>query len=146
MKNLLAGATRRAIERRIASLDASARPLWGRMNATEMLAHCSAQLQMSLGEIECRPKKSALSRPPLKQLIVYLAPWPKSAPTAPELIRPDTETWSAEKARLVDLIERFVTGIAGHSAPHPLFGKLTTRAWSRLAYRHLDHHLRQFGV
>lgn len=116
------------------------------MNAASMLAHCSAQLRMSWGEVKCKPRKSDLSRTPIKQLLVYLAPWPKSAPTAPELIRLEVETWDAEKGQLLELVERFATAIRDSSAPHPLFGKLSTRAWGRLAYRHLDHHLRQFGV
>ncbi len=146
MKNLLSKSTRQGIRNRIGALDASMKPLWGRMSATTMLAHCSAQLRMSFGEIECEPKSSAFNRTPLKQLLVYVAPWPKSAPTAPELIRPNTQAWGTEVSRLLELVERFAPAIRQSSAPHPLFGRLSTRAWGRLAYRHLDHHLRQFGV
>ncbi|MCP4205068.1 MAG: DinB family protein [bacterium] len=146
MHNILSTTTRQLVRNRIGSLDASMKPRWGRMNATAMLSHCAAQLRMSLGEITCRPRKSIFGRAPIKQMLVYLAPWPKSAPTAPELIRAEVETWEAEKTQLLDLIEHFAERIRTSSAPHPIFGKLSIRAWGRLAYRHLDHHLRQFGV
>ncbi|MFQ5525566.1 MAG: DUF1569 domain-containing protein [Thermoanaerobaculia bacterium] len=146
MKSLNNERDRREIRERIESLEPSCKPLWGRMNATEMLAHCSAQLRMSWGEIECKPKQSPLGRLPLKQALVYFAPWPKGAPTAPELIRADAENWVVETAKLFDLIERFPAEIEFTSVPHPIFGTLSKRAWGRLGYRHLDHHLRQFGV
>ena len=146
MKSLLREDTRQGIRERIEALAPSARPLWGKMNAARMLAHCSAQLRMSWGEIPCKARKSPLGRPPIKQALVYFVPWPKSAPTAPELIRPDTENWQAEKTDLLALVDRFPTAIQKSSAPHPLFGKLSRRAWGRLAFRHLDHHLRQFGL
>jgi hypothetical protein len=146
LKNLLSETTRQAVEARVGRLDPSARPLWGQMNATSMLAHCSAQLRMSWGEIECQLRASPFGRAPLKQLLVYLAPWPKSAPTAPELIQPEPDIWDAERDQLLNLIGRFKTAIQDSSTPHPIFGKLSKDAWGRLAYRHLDHHLRQFGV
>ena len=146
MKNLLREGARKEIRERLATLEPSTNPLWGRMNATSMLAHCSAQISMSLGEIDCKQRQSMFNKPPIKQLVVYWLHWPKGAPTAPELLRPEPDTWDAEKESLLGLVERFPAAIQSGPAPHPIFGKLSTAAWGRLAYRHLDHHLRQFGA
>lgn len=50
--------------------------------------------------------------------------------------------------RLMASINRFVTTPpASHSQySHSFFGKLTSQQWAALIYKHLDHHLRQFGV
>ena len=46
------------------------------------------------------------------------------------------------------LVDRF--GVAGPSGltslPHPFFGPLSSEEWQALQWRHLDHHLRQFGA
>jgi uncharacterized protein DUF1569 len=86
--------------------------------------------------------------PPLKQFIIYVAPFPKSAPTAPELLTRFPAAWQADVAELQALVDRFVAR-GRESSPwpeHPAFGKLSHRAWGVLTYRHMDHHLRQFGA
>ena len=93
------------------------------------------------------PKNAPIRFPPLKQLIIYWLPWPKGVPTAPELLARPPSEWQGELVTLRDELAALVKrGRSGPFVPHPAFGRLTPRAWGVLVYRHLDHHLRQFGV
>lgn len=125
--------------------DAAAR--WGRMDAPHMLAHLADSLRMASGEVAPAARRLPLRHPPLKQLIVYVLPFAKNLPTAPELLAREPQGWAAERAALLELIERFPTLASQPSWPaHPAFGRLSPRAWGVLTARHVDHHLRQFGV
>lgn len=122
---------------------------WGRMTAPQMVCHIADSLKMALGDMHVASKNLPIRYPPLKQLIIYLAPFPKSAPTAPELLARSPAAWNADIADLEGLLDRVsARGRDAHARwpAHPAFGRLSRRAWGVLIYRHLDHHLRQFGV
>ncbi len=76
------------------------------------------------------------------------APFRRNSPTVGELVIRDERDLDAERVRLCSLIDKFVSG--GTSVctdhPHPFFGRLTPAEWAVVMYKHLDHHLRQFGV
>lgn len=146
--SLWEGGARAELLERLRRLAADARPRWGRMNAPQMLTHVNDQLRMSMGELAAVPIRLPVRYPPLKQLAAYVLPWPKGLPTAPELLaRIDQSTWSAEVATFGALLDRFATRPAGAAWPeHPAFGRLSRRGWGMLAYRHADHHFRQFGA
>jgi hypothetical protein len=76
------------------------------------------------------------------------APFHRNSPTAKELIVADERDFNAERNRLTVLIDRFAAaGPAGCTKhPHTFFGRMTPHEWAILTYKHLDHHLRQFGV
>jgi hypothetical protein len=118
------------------------------MSAQQMVCHLSESLKMALGELKVAPKKLPIRYPPLKQLIIYLAPFPKNAPTAPELVITTTaNAWTRDVGDLQALVDRFAArGQDGSWPDHPAFGRLSSRAWGVLIYRHMDHHLRQFGT
>jgi len=113
-----------------------------------MVCHLAEGLKMALGELPVAPKNLPLRYPPLKQLIIYVAPFPKHAPTAPELVITATPSeWAGDVRTLTTLMDRFVArGPAGPWVDHPAFGRLSPRAWGVLVYRHMDHHFKQFGV
>jgi hypothetical protein len=148
MKTIWQSDARREIQNRLTKLTPNAPAQWGKMSAPEMVCHLAESLKMTLGDLPCTPKGGALRYTPLKQLIIYVAPWPKGVPTAPELLARAPATWSNDVRDLGVLLDR-VAG-ARSAAPnwpeHPAFGKLSPGAWGRLVYRHMDHHLRQFGV
>ena len=74
-------------------------------------------------------------------------PWPQNLPTAKEFIVADNREFEQERAGLIKEIEHFAADGKKENPPaHPFFGKLTSGEWSRLFYKHLDHHLQQFGV
>jgi hypothetical protein len=88
-----------------------------------------------------------LRYPPMKQLILYYLPFPKGAPTAPELLARKPGEWTVEIGQLRDQLDQFVRrGPAATMRVHPVFGRLSGKAWGTLVYRHMDHHLKQFGV
>ena len=145
---LLAQADRAALLARLARVKPGTPPRWGRMNAGQMLHHLAEAQRMALGDLAVRPRVKRLFRTWLaKYLFIRTLPIPKGVPTAPELVSQDNFDFGAERARLTETITRFasVPG-TGRGLEHPLFGVLTWLEWGLLQHKHVDHHLRQFGV
>lgn len=148
MGSILNEADRAAIGSRLRSLSESSAGRWGSMDVTGMLHHLRLSALMTLGELPVpSANKRAFQMFPLKHLILYVFPFPKGAPTAPEL-KPETATsFADERAALLELLERIGTGLQDGMGPaHPLFGPLSWREWGVVTYKHADHHLKQFGV
>lgn len=138
-----------SILQRIGSVTSSSAPRWGQMDAKAMFTHLRDSARMALGElpVACKGKR-AFQVFPIKHLILYVAPFPKGAPTAPELLVPDeAASVDAIRSDLVSLLERIGAGPREGDGPvHPLFGRLSYREWGVATYKHTDHHLRQFGA
>ena len=113
-----------------------------------MLAHLNDATRMAIGELPVASKNMPLRFFPLKQLILYVLPFPKGAPTAPELLaRCDAADFEQERAAFHQLTVRAAAKPPTDEWPaHPAFGPLSHKAWGKLAFKHTDHHLRQFGV
>ena len=139
---------RASLADRVQRLNADAKPVWGKMNATGMLAHVNDSYRMALGDLYVKPKNLPLRYPPIKQLIIYAMPFPKGAPTAPELIaRCNGANLDDERQAYAALLTRLAAVTPETRLPdHPAFGKLTHRAYGVLIARHTDHHFRQFGL
>jgi len=140
-------AVRRELRERMEKVREDTRPLWGKMNAPQMLAHLNAALEMGLGDLKTAPKPSPLANPLARWLVIYKLKWPQGTPTAPELLAAPPGAWEAELARFRDLLER--TGACspdGEWPRHPAFGVMKGKHWGVLTFRHADHHLRQFGA
>jgi hypothetical protein len=137
-----------AICQRIASVTSASLPRWGRMDAQAMLAHLRLSVLMALGELPVANKSKRVFQVfPVKHLILHVVPFPKSAPTAPELLAPSAAPVDALRSELLSLVKRIGTGPREGDGPvHPLFGLLSFREWGVATYKHSDHHLRQFGV
>jgi hypothetical protein len=147
MKTMWAAEQQREVRARVARVTPDRQAQWGRMSAAQMMCHLAESLKMALGELQVAPKKVPIRYPPLKQLIVYLAPFPKNVPTAPELVARTPGDWTVDVGDVQALLDRFTARGAGARWPeHPAFGRLSGRAWGVLVYRHMDHHLRQFGA
>jgi hypothetical protein len=118
------------------------------MDAKAMLTHLRQSALMALGDLPVASKsKRAFQVFPIKHLILHVAPFPKGAPTAPELLVPDEASVDDIRSELVSLVERIGKGPREGDGPvHPLFGRLSFREWGIATYKHTDHHLRQFGV
>jgi Protein of unknown function (DUF1569) len=146
--SILNEADRTAICQRIGTVTSAAVPHWGRMDAKAMLNHLRLSALMALGElpVACKSKR-AFQVFPIKHLILHVVPFPKGAPTAPELLVPGAAPVDAIRSELVSLVERIGAGPReGDGAVHPLFGRLSFREWGVATYKHTDHHLRQFGA
>jgi hypothetical protein len=139
---------RTAICQRIGSVTNASVPRWGQMDAKAMLTHLKLSALMALGELPVVNKgKRAFQVFPIKHLILYVAPFPKGAPTAPELLVSDSAHVDAIRDELLTLVERIGAGPREGDGPvHPLFGRLSFREWGVATYKHTDHHLRQFGA
>ena len=148
MRSILNESDRMAICSRVRSLSASSTARWGRMSVTEMLQHLRLSARMTVGELKVvSANKRAFQVFPLKHLILYALPFPKGAPTAPELKPSVAASFEEERAAVLELLDRIGTGPReGEGPAHPLFGPLTWREWGVATYKHSDHHLRQFGA
>lgn len=148
MPTLFDAAARTSILDRVRRLSPESTPAWGKLNAPTMVVHLTAGLRQALGEIESSPVPSPMARWPINWLVIHLLPWPEGKAKAPsELLSQPVSHWTSDLARLQETIQRF--GTRGPSGSWPLnstFGRLSARSWGVLEYRHLDHHLRQFGV
>jgi hypothetical protein len=148
--NLFDGAIADGVKRRVRTLRADTPREWGTMTAPQVVAHCAIGMEMALGDV--RPRRAMIGRI-LGPVIKPLAfgddrPMRRNSPTAPEMVVALDRDLERERERLVALIDRFVAGGAAACTthPHPFFGPLTPEQWGELMYKHLDHHLRQFGA
>jgi hypothetical protein len=138
------------VQQRLSRLQPDQPRQWGKMNPAQMLAHCSLGLEMAAGEI--RPPRALMGRilgPVIKPMALRESePMRRNSPTAKELVVNGDRDFETERKRLSGLIDRFAAaGSAGCTAhPHAFFGSLTPDEWAVLMYKHLDHHLRQFGA
>jgi hypothetical protein len=149
MKTIFEEAAAAEVLARIERLRPESERHWGSMNAAQMLAHCCVGLQMSNGTaVPSRTVLGWLIGPFFKPLAVNNAPFRRNSPTHKTFIISDARDFSLEQARLRELVKEFSrggeAGCPGHV--HAFFGYLTPAEWGILTYKHLDHHLRQFGV
>ncbi len=146
MPTLQDTAHREELGRRIAGLDPDRKPLWGKMNAHQMLCHVGDQMRVALGDIRVKDRSNFLMRSLAKWLVIYLdLPEPKGKiETAPEMLTTKPSDWEADRASLIELMDRVAA--AEQVAPHPMFAKLSHKEWSVLAAKHVDYHLRQFAA
>lgn len=137
--------------RRLDGLTADARPRWGSFTASVLVCHLADPVRVALGEKHAMPLRGPLGLPGIAHAVVWILPWPKGAPTAPEFLpdagmTPATD-FATDKQALLATLRRFSETPSHRAfAPSPVFGQLSRRAWGRLMWRHLDHHLRQFGL
>ena len=141
-------ATRDDFCRRVDRLSADSKAAWGKFTAAQMVAHLNDAMRMATGELAVAPKKMPLRYFPLKQLVLYVLPFPKSAPTAPELLaRCNAADLRAEQAEFTKIATRAAAKAPSDRWPeHPAFGTMSHKAWGKLIYKHTEHHLKQFGV
>jgi len=141
-------AVRAEFAERAKKLTADTKPGWGKFHASGMLAHLNDSYRMCLGELKIPSKNLPLRYPGIKQLVIYVLPFPKSAPTAPQLLlRCDTALLADEQTAMSLMFGKLAQVKPGDPLQeHPAFGVLSHQAYGVLMARHTDHHLRQFGV
>lgn len=149
MLNMFDPSDRHAVLRRLSNLQPSSPRQWGKMTAPQMLAHCAVALEVPCGD---RIKKQRLLgrvlAPFVRSTVLGDKPFTHNAPTDPDYRIADQRDFERERQRLAVLIDRFCAGgpASADGVVHSFFGRLTGEQWGRLMYKHLDHHLRQFGV
>jgi hypothetical protein len=148
MKNLFEATAVEEVKERMALLRPDSERQWGKMNPAQTLAHCSAAMEMALGD-RTPPRiliGRLLGRFAKKSMILNENPMPRNVGTDKSLVVSDKRDFVMERQRLREFIDRFAAGgpRACTSHPHFFFGPLTPEEWAALMYQHLDHHLRQF--
>jgi len=150
MKNLFEVARVEEVKQRIAQMKPDSARQWGTMKPAQALEHCSRGMETALGDK--KPPRVFIGRilgPIVKPKVMGNdEPLRRNSPTAKILVVQDERDFAAEGTRLCGLIDRFAAaGPAGCTTyTHAFFGRLTPDEWAILMYKHLDHHLRQFGV
>ena len=150
MKNVFKQSDAVEVIDRINKLNPETKALWGKMNVSQMLAHCNVTYELIYEDKHQKP--NAFMKLVLKLLVkssvVGEKGYKKNNPTAPQFLIKEERNFEIEKKRLVDYInktqqlgESEFDGKVSHS-----FGKLNTTEWNNMFYKHLNHHLAQFGV
>jgi hypothetical protein len=149
MKSLFDPSVNKEILERIDKLTPDTEAKWGEMNVAQMLTHAQRPLKVAYGELLLkRGLIGILFGGMAKRSLLKPEPFKKHLPTDPNFVVKDTRIFEEEKENLRNLVIKFEK--SGPDAltkdPHPFFGKLTVDEWDALQWKHLDHHLRQFGV
>ena len=137
---------RDALQQRLDALRPDVPPRWGRMTAPQMVTHLLEAYRMPSGDLRIRRMKMPL-RALVRWLMLYVLPFPKGAPTAPQLLARVPTSWASDVAAL-----RAAIAAATRPAPgapvgdHPIFGAMSVDDWGVLLHKHTDHHFRQFGI
>ena len=149
MQNLFHPGVKDEILNRIKALNNTHKPLWGKMNVAQMLAHCVRPLTLVMGET-VMPKPGFIMRllgGTIKKTLISPVPYKQNLPTSPSFVTLASEfDFNESQQLLLDAVARFVDkqdSVADFQ--HPLFGKMTKDEWGTSQYKHLDHHLQQFG-
>ena len=138
----------RKIVERIMRLDSAHPPVWGKMSAAQMVTHAQRPLQVAVGELKL--KHSFLGKlfgGMVKRQLSAVPQFKPNLPTAPQFIIRDQPDFVKERNKLISLVQEFsIKKSEVTTFKHPFFGAMTEQEWDSLQWKHLDHHLRQFGV
>lgn len=150
MKTIRDEKCREELIERLNSLSRDAKPAWGRMSVDQMLSHLVQSGDLPF--VSQSPDRSNwLSRTVVKPLVLYVLPVPKEVKTSREMDQQQDGRqpvdFEMDKADVI----RAITKLGGlppdyKCLDHPFFGKMSPKQWGMLAHKHIDHHLRQFGV
>ncbi|RZN80249.1 MAG: DUF1569 domain-containing protein [Winogradskyella sp.] len=147
MKSFFEDGVYNEISARINNLNEDTKAQWGKMNPGQMLHHCQMPLNIILEKEDYGVKPNWLINLLFKKSMYSDKLWRKNLPTAPGFKITDEKNFDAEKTEIIKLIDELNTQRERQDwQPHPAFGKLTKDQWGKMQYKHLDHHLRQFGV
>lgn len=150
LPNIFSKSVADGVVNRINALSASTQPKWGKMSVDQMLAHCNVTYEMVYTDMHPKPNflMGFILKSFVKKSVVNEVPYKQNSQTAPQFVMKSSKDFEAEKQRLINHINQVQAegsnafeGRESHS-----FGKLSTTEWNNMFYKHLDHHLTQFGV
>lgn len=144
---------REEIIARINNLTPEAKGLWGKMNVNQMICHCTDGLRGCLGELsgELKDESNFMSRSLIKWLVLYVIQMPKEVPTSDRVNQMKDGTkptdFESDRKTLLEFIEKMTAKSDDFAwVRHFKFGALNRKEWGILSYKHIDHHLKQFGL
>jgi hypothetical protein len=146
MKSLFDKAAYNEVCERLDKLSEDSSPLWGRMTAGQMVWHCQFPLKLAIKNKKTEQNPNPLLRWFFKRSLYSDKPWRKNLPTVRQAKAVEPKDFAEEYPKLLQLIEE-VHNLRERENwnPHPMFGTFTKQQWGQMQYKHLDHHLRQFG-
>lgn len=148
MKNLLENDAYEEITARVHKLSPESSAQWGKMNVAQMMAHVQQTFKVPLSDKPMpRLMIGRMIGWMIKPKLYNEAPWKQNLPTAPDFIIKDERDFITEKLALLNHVEEFHNAGAENIGryPHPMFGRFTKEQWGKAMYKHVDHHLQQFG-
>lgn len=152
MKQTLADTAQRvAIVARLQRLAPDSPRQWGRMTSHQAVCHLSDAFRSMMGAKPITSISTPFSRTVIKWVALKTPmKWPQGVPTRPEVDQMIGGTkpveFTRDRLELEVLIEQFAAKHGNELQAHPMFGRMTTADWQRWGWRHMNHHLRQFGV
>lgn len=149
MTTLFDPAVNTEILNRIERLSPELKAKWGKMSIEQMLAHVNLALQVNWGMLELKPGLLALFfRGIARRILLGQKPFPKNLPADKKTIPRSITDFATEKSKVQQAVKMYIEkGPGGLSKrPHNILGKITPEESAFISYKHLDHHLRQFGV
>jgi hypothetical protein len=149
MKNIFEALYSDEILERIENLSVNSQPKWGKMDVAQMLAHCSSFQDIAMGySLPPRGWLGLLVGGFAKPIFYNNKPLAHSMSTIPTILITEKKDFEIEREKLKQKIQTFQKNGPENCTnhPHPFFGKLTPEQWGKGIYKHLDHHLKQFGV
>ena len=146
IKNMFDPAVRQDIIERINKLTPATQRQWGKMDVAQMLAHVQLPISCAYGTHQVKGSFILKLLGPLFKGVLYNEkPYKQGLPTDPTYIIVDAKNFETEKQTLLDLVKKFSPETVVLSN-HPIWGKMTSEQWGKSTWKHLDHHLKQFGV
>jgi hypothetical protein len=146
MNNLFNKTVRDEVINRFNKITPETKGQWGVMSSAQMLAHCSLPLELVL--TNPKPPRVFLGRimgPMIKNAVIGPKPFKKNGYTPPMLKITEPQDFNTQKEKVLGLLNRFTPENLTDKV-HPFFGKMTEDEWGQSQYKHLNHHLTQFGV
>jgi len=146
MPTLRDESVRRGLAARLEHVTPETKARWGSLDAPRMICHLSDSLDSGLGVFPVTVAGPWVLRHfPVKQLALYVVPFPKGAKGPRELFVATPGDFETDRRGVVERMERMAAVPSGQGPPHPLFGPVNNEEWNALHWKHMDHHLRQFG-
>lgn len=150
MKTLRDEKCRGELIARLDKLTGDEKPAWGKMTLEQMLSHLVQTGDLPF-ESSVPDRSNFASRTIIKPLVLYVLPMPKEVKVSPEMDQQQEgrkpQGFAVDKASVVQSIHTLGTLPADHDClAHPFFGKMSAKEWAIIGHKHIDHHLRQFGV
>jgi hypothetical protein len=150
MKTIRNESDRAGLIERLNKLTGEEKALWGKMNVNQMLSHLVQAGEMPFGH-NLEDKGNFFTKNIVKTLVLYVLPMPKEVKTSPEMNQQENGRkpleFAEDKKTVIGLIEKLSNlSVDDKCFQHPIFGTMNAKEWAGLAHKHIDHHLKQFGV
>jgi len=141
---------RNVLIERLNRLTGEEKAVWGKMNVNQMVSHLVQSGEMPFSA-DLADRSNFFSRTVIKPLILYVMPMPKEVKTPPDFNQQENGRkpldFEEDKKLVVDAINKIgELPVDQECKNHPFFGKMNAKEWAIITHKHIDHHLKQFGV